>query len=251
MRCRQAIFFFSDFCTKKRGMTIESVLIGTTLALFAIWFVAKALKSVYRPIPNGNPIALVDDVEWKTGDIVLYHCNPYINITIGGEWSHVGVVVVGKSGMPRIFEITGTDHYCTVKPLRKELDDYLAKKDAVLAFRRLDPPPSEAKVRAHVVASLKKRTHYEHVYWRAFYQRVFGAFFPLYVSGKDRLSPKFVGMLCPRRRTVSRELGQCNGPCTHWKCCPWTSGTTRPSRCRGKRGTRGAPHLPSNAFMNP
>lgn len=169
-------------------MGFESVLIGTTLALFAVWFVAKTLKSVYRPMPDGNPIALLDDVEWKTGDIVLYHCNPYINITTGGEWSHVGVVVVGESGVPRIFEITGTDHYCTAKPLRKELDKALAKKDNVVAFRRLSPPPSEAKVRAHVVASLKKRTHYEHVYWRAFYQRMFGAFFPLYVSGKDRLS---------------------------------------------------------------
>ena len=57
----------------------------------------------------------------------------------GGEWSHVGVVVVGESGNPRIFEITGTDHYCTAKPLREELDKALAKKDNVVAFRRLDP----------------------------------------------------------------------------------------------------------------
>ena len=193
----------------------------------------------------------MDDVEWKTGDIVLYHCNPYINITIGGEWSHVGVVVVGKSGMPRIFEITGTDHYCTVKPLRKELDDYLAKKDAVLAFRRLDPPPSEAKVRAHVVASLKKRTHYEHVYWRAFYQRVFGAFFPLYVSGKDRLSQKFVGMLCPRRRTVSRGWGNATDRAPTGSVALGLRGQLVPAGAVGKGGTRGAPHLPSNAFMNP
>ena len=143
---------------------------------------------MYRPIPDGNPIALLDEVEWKTGDIVLYHCNPYINITTGGEWSHVGVVVVGASQTPRIFEITGTDHYATAKPLREELAKALAKKDNVVAFRRLRPPPPEANVRALVAASLKKRTHYEHVYWRAFYQRLFGAFFPLYVSGKDRLS---------------------------------------------------------------
>ena len=231
-------------------MGFESVLIGTTLALFAVWFVAKTLKSVYRPIPDGNPIALVDDVEWKTGDIVLYHCNPYINITTGGEWSHVGVVVVGESGNPRIFEITGTDHYCTAKPLRKELDKALAKKDNVVAFRRLNPPPSEAKVRAHVVASLKKRTHYEHVYWRAFYQRMFGAFFPLYVSGKDRLSQNSSGVLCPRRRTVSRGWGNATNSAPTGSVALGLWGPLVPTSAVGERGTRRAAHLSSNPVLN-
>ena len=231
-------------------MTIESVLIGTTLALFAIWFVAKALKSVYRPIPNGNPIALVDDVEWKTGDIVLYHCNPYINITIGGEWSHVGVVVVGKSGMPRIFEITGTDHYCTVKPLRKELDDYLAKKDAVLGFggwtlhrrrqrfARMCGLVEEADaLRARILEGLLP----------ARVRRIFSA---LRVRKRSPL-PKFVGMLCPRRRTVSRGWGNATDRAPTGSVALGLRGQLVPAGAVGKGGTRGAPHLPSNAFMNP
>ena len=84
-----------------------------------------------------------------------------------------------------MFEITGTSYYATAKPLLPALIKHLNDHRVVVGMRRLHPPPNEDKIREFTRAALRKKTHYEHVYWREFYQRLFGVLFPIKISNLD------------------------------------------------------------------
>lgn len=158
------------------------------LICLSTWLVVKTVSTVSRPIPNGRPIALLKDVAWQTGDIILYHSNPFINFFTNDVWSHVGLVVIGNSGRPRVFEITGTSFYATINYLDKEMEKEMLNGNYVVAYRRITPAPDPALIRAFILKAVRRRVHYEHVYWREFFRRMFRNLFPIGISDNDRIS---------------------------------------------------------------
>lgn len=150
-----------------------------------IWVLCRALH-VLRPVPSEHDkVALLRSVRWRTGDIVLFHSNAFIQTGGDGMWSHVGVVIVGKSGVPRLFEITGGHVFATVEPLQKMLVEELLQGDRVVAFRRISPAPDEKLLRRYARECMKTRVNYEHVYWRAGFQRLFGSMFPIHCEDEQ------------------------------------------------------------------
>ena len=171
-------FFFSVDDTK---MTKALWIIIVAVA----WVLCRALH-VLRPVPSsGDRIVLMRSVRWRTGDVVLFHSNAFIQSGGDGVWSHVGVVVVGKSGIPRLFEITGGHVYATVAPLQQMLVNEMLQGDRVVAFRRITPAPNEKLLRRYARECMKTRVNYEHVYWRAGFQRFFGSTFPIHCEDEQ------------------------------------------------------------------
>ena len=158
------------------------------IIVLSTWIVTKSVRTVSRPVPNGRPIAFFKDVKWRTGVLLLYHSNPFINFFTNDVWSHVGLVVVGKSGRPRVFEITGTSFYATLNFLDEEMEKEMANGDCAMAFRRIEPPPDPASIKEFIVEAVRRRVRYEHVYWREFFRRLFQNLFPIGVSNADRIS---------------------------------------------------------------
>lgn len=149
------------------------------IVVLVAWFLCRALH-VLRPVPTSHDaVSLLRSVRWRTGDVVLFHSNAFIQTGGDGAWSHVGVVIVGKSGVPRLFEITGGNVYASAKPLKKMLVEELLQGDRVVAFRRMQPPPDESLLRRYARECASSRVNYEHVYWRAGFQRLFGVGFPI------------------------------------------------------------------------
>lgn len=168
---------------------LSSILSAICIVFLSIWLIIKSIRTV--PRPNIGSVLFLHEIDFKVGDIILYHCNPFINWFTNSSWSHVGIVLIGKSGKPRIFEITGSNHYATAKPLVKELENELKNGNYALAMRRLQPELTTTqikKVNTFAGRVLREKIHYEHVYWREFYQRLFGNFFPIHISNNDRIS---------------------------------------------------------------
>ncbi len=167
----------------------SSVLSAVCIVILSIWLIIKSIRTV--PRPNITSVLFLHEIDFKVGDIILYHCNPFINWFTNSSWSHVGIVLIGKSGKPRIFEITGSNHYATAKPLIKELENELKNGNYALAMRRINPPLNDTQkkqVNRFARRVLREKIHYEHVYWREFYQRLYGNFFPIHISNNDRIS---------------------------------------------------------------
>ena len=140
---------------------------------------ARALQ-VTRPQPNGRRVRLLHHITFRTGDIILVHSNPFINGFAGGEWSHVGMVIIGNSGEPRLFDMDPLGPKAT--PLIPYLVENLSKGDHVVAYRRFDPPlpPHAAKLlRQFALNTIRFNIPYEHFYWRTIFRKIFGAFFPI------------------------------------------------------------------------
>jgi len=175
---------------KAKKMSEQWTLILTIVCVVVMstWIVIKSVHTVSRPVPNGRPIAFFKDVKWQTGDILLYHSNPFINFFTNDVWSHVGLVVVGKSGRPRVFEITGTSFYATLNYLDEEMRKEMSAGDCVMAMRRVEPPPDPGRIKDFIVHAVKQQVRYEHVYWREFFRRMFQNLFPIGVSDTDRIS---------------------------------------------------------------
>lgn len=168
---------------------ISSVFSAVCIAFLSLWLIIKSIRTV--PRPNIQSVLFLHEIDFKVGDIILYHCNPFINWFTNSSWSHVGIVLIGKSKKPRIFEITGSNHYATAKPLISEMENELKKGNNALAMRQLDPPLNKTQIRLvnrFARRVLREKIHYEHVYWREFYQRLFGNFFPIHISDNDRIS---------------------------------------------------------------
>ena len=142
---------------------------------------ARASPSALRARQSGS----AEIREVAHGDIVLFHSNAFIQTGGDGMWSHVGVVIVGKSGVPRLFEITGGHVFATVEPLQKMLVEELLQGDRVVAFRRISPAPNEKLLRRYARECMKTRVNYEHVYWRAGFQRLFGSMFPIHCEDEQ------------------------------------------------------------------
>ena len=165
-------------------MRAETWLTIVCIILVVTWLLMRSQHTLVRPLPNGHTVCLLDEFSFQTGDIILYHSNPFINWFTNSQWSHVAMAIEGKTSL-RLFEITGTSHYATAKPLSSELKQSLNDKRVVIGVRRLHPPPDANKLREFARMALQNKTHYEHVYWRAFYQRMFGVFFPIKISDLD------------------------------------------------------------------
>lgn len=149
-----------------------------------VWFTYISLNTIPRPRITGN-VRLLKDIAWKTGDIILYHTNPFIHLFTNSIWSHVGIVVIGKSGLPRILEITAHSHYVSLNKLHEELKNELSNGNNVIAFRRITPAPDETKLKKFAIKVVKDKVHYDHVYWREFHKRIFGNLFPIKTTNKD------------------------------------------------------------------
>ena len=130
-----------------------------------------------------DKVQLMRTVKWRSGDIVLFHGNAAIQTGSDGMWSHVGLVIVGVSGVPRLFEITGGHVFTTIHPLKKVIIDELLQGDRVVAYRRITPAPNEALLRRYARECSRSQVAYEHVYWRAGFIRLFGFAFP--ISSED------------------------------------------------------------------
>lgn len=165
-------------------MHAETWLTIICIILVVTWLLVRSRHTLVRPIPDGNNFRFIEDFSFRTGDIILYHSNPFINWFTNSKWSHVAMVLEGRTSL-RLFEITGTSHYATAKPLLSELKRDMNDHRIVIGVRRLHPPPDANKLREFARMALQNKTHYEHVYWREFYQRLFGVFFPIKISDLD------------------------------------------------------------------
>ena len=103
------------------AITVPTVIISALIA-------SRALRA-QRPAPTpADKIALLRKIKFQTGDLILFHCNPFITTFSDGNWSHVGMVIVGNSGIPRLFEITGSGRCeATAKPLHPILIENLER----------------------------------------------------------------------------------------------------------------------------
>ena len=150
-----------------------------------IWFTYVSLNTIPRPRLKSKSICLLKNIQWKTGDIILFHSNPFINLFTNSIWSHVGIVLVGNSGKARIFEITAHSHYVSLNPLIDEITDELSNGNNVIAYRRISPAPDAKKLKSFAIQSIKDKVHYDHVYWREFHKRIFGSLFPIKTTQSD------------------------------------------------------------------
>lgn len=166
---------------------LNMLAVAVPTIIVSLWVAARALH-VARPVPNGHPITFLKNVEWVTGDIVLFHSNAAISLGSSGEWSHVGLVIVGRSDMPFLFEITGTSHYARLAPLIPIVTNELWQGDRVVAMRRIHPPPDERAIKEYVRECIRRRVCYEHVYWRTFYRRIFGWLFPIGIDDSEAVN---------------------------------------------------------------
>ena len=154
-------------------MTVPTLILSTIVA-------SRALR-MQRPVPTTNDkVCLLRNIRFKTGDILLFHSNPFI-LTFGdGPWSHVAMVVVGASGVPRLFEITGSGEcVARAKPLRPLLIKTLEKGDHVVAMRRITPAPDPQKILQFASDCIRRKEVYGHFYWVTTFDRIFGALFPI------------------------------------------------------------------------
>ena len=155
------------------SIVVPTVLVSTIIA-------ARALR-MQRPVPGPfDRVKFLRHCQFKTGDIVLFHCNPFITTFGDGPWSHVAIVVIGRSGIPRLFEITGSGKCeAAAKPLRPCILENLMKGDHVVAFRRIHPAPDEERIRNFAMECIRKRDVYDHFYWATTFQRIFSWCFPI------------------------------------------------------------------------
>lgn len=150
------------------------------ITLFAVGYVMVRALHVPRPVPGKrHPIHLLGDAKFRSGDVILFHSNPWIQGVADGEWSHVGIVVVGRSGVPKLFEITGGNQFASARPLLPILEKELLQGDRVVAYRRPFPSPPGPLLCHFARDCVRKKVPYEHVYWRASFVRMFGWAFPL------------------------------------------------------------------------
>ncbi len=156
-----------------------TVVVALPIFIFTI-IVAFRIARVTRPVPKiTDNVSLLKKVKWRTGDIVLFHAHPVITFTSDGPWSHVGVVCVGNSGVPRLFEIDGTTCVAKAKPLLPIILKQLWQGDKVVAFRRIKNISNTLNISRFIAYCLKKRVTYEHLYWRTLFIRSFGWGFPI------------------------------------------------------------------------
>lgn len=141
---------------------------------------------VTRPIPHKIcNIMNLAMVKWRTGDIILYHANPFITSVANGSWSHVGIVCISVSGVPLVFDLTGTKHVCNIRPLLPDITRELWHGDHVVAFRRVTPAPNRDSICRYIYHLLKTRVSYDHLYWKITFNRLFGWVFPIDVEDFD------------------------------------------------------------------
>jgi len=158
---------------------MENAIVLLTCAFVVGSVIIRALY-VPRPIPHKQDrIQFLHSTSFMNGDTVLFHSNPWIQGVADGLWSHVGIVVIGKSGVPRLFEITGGNHYATASPLLPILEKELLQGDRVVAFRRFHPRPDKLLLSHHARDCVKRKVPYEHIYWRIGFQRMFSKLFPV------------------------------------------------------------------------
>ena len=150
------------------------------VCIFVVGSVIIRALHVPRPVPKKQDLVrLLHSTKFQNGDVILFHSNPWIQGVADGLWSHVGVVVIGKSGIPRLFDITGGNHYATAAPLIPVLEKELRQGDRVVAFRRFHPRPPTELLCHFARDCVRHKVPYEHVYWRAGFQRMFGKLFPV------------------------------------------------------------------------
>lgn len=154
----------------------EKVLAMTLLYVCMALWLSSRLVLTMRPVPTPHAVEFLEDVVWQTGDIILFHSNPFISLPTG-VWSHVGLLVY-HNGQPHIFEITDHDPVA-LKPLKPMLVDEMWKGDRAVAYRRIHPAPDVERLEQHVRAVLDRNIEYDHRYWRTLFRRLFGWTFPL------------------------------------------------------------------------
>lgn len=162
-----------------KGLYLDIILfsLGTITASMVVTI---RLLQTLRPVPH-RPTDVMDmsAVKWRTGDIILYHSNAYINTFANGKWSHVGMVCIGVSGVPFVFDLTGTRRVCSIRPLIPEIISELWHGDRVVAFRRITPSPDRRGIKRYIRHLIATKVTYDHLYWRAAFRRIFGWVFPL------------------------------------------------------------------------
>lgn len=153
------------------------------ICVFVVGSVVIRALHVPRPIPRRNDrIQFLHSTRFQNGDVILFHSNPWIQGVADGIWSHVGIVCIGKSGVPRLFDITGGNQFASASPLIPVLEKELLQGDRVVSFRRFSPKPP-AKLLCHFARDcVRQKMPYEHVYWRAGFVRMFTKLFPVDTS---------------------------------------------------------------------
>ena len=156
----------------KRLDVTTTALVGLLLAVFTVIFAVRASKMMPTDFSAHRTVYL-DDMAFKTGDLLFYQCCPFINFTVNSVWSHVGIVFV-HDGVAYTADVASVSGF-TLKPVHDVVlqsmwdgRDRVAVRQAC-GRRRIDPCKLSEFLQQHV----DKGIPYSHEYWRACFDRTF------------------------------------------------------------------------------
>ena len=117
------------------------ILISFVLTLiFIIWFWYINLN--HPKLPTAD----INDIPFKTGDLIIFHAYDNIYPTIfGSYWTHVGIVYKPDDKAPLLFEAVNLTCYKKKTSIDKgiklvDLKTRLARYPGYIAYKRLDIP---------------------------------------------------------------------------------------------------------------
>jgi hypothetical protein len=115
------------------------------LGIFWFWYMIKN-----NPI---MPFIKIDDVKFKTGDLILFHAYNNINpMIICTYWGHIGIVFIDPDvpdAKPLIFEAANTNGIKNCPEYNKngiilaDLHDRISKYPGMIAYKSLNTPLNE------------------------------------------------------------------------------------------------------------
>ena len=145
--------------------------------LIGIVMCVTAYKLSHTFVPYLHNFRYLEDIQWKTGDIVLFHSNPAINFVLSSVWSHVALVIVPKrpqNSQPFMLDITSSTRTPAVRPLLPILMKEFWTSTRTVAYRSIAHSLDNDTIATYLQTNTLL---YNHHYWKVVFNRLFGSFF--------------------------------------------------------------------------
>ena len=165
---------------------LRTLLLVAIVLFVCTSFLLPRISSVIEPPLQHErcPCVFLDEVEWRSGDLLLYQTNPFINFTSSAGVSHVGMVVVsGGDSTPYVLEITPGSKHPRIRPLYSDLHSVIEKRGVVL-HRSISSSLPVDRVLAYLDGSHASLTYSHTSYVSHYLSRLFAS--PLFLPPLPR-----------------------------------------------------------------
>ena len=135
-------------------------LLCVLLSFCSLLLLPRAKKTIIHTSRNRK--CMLSEVDFKTGDLLLFQSSSIVNFTSNSEITHVGLVVVDNSNNLFIFETTPALKYPKFTPLLTRVYDTI-ENEGVVIYRSISCPISLKKIAQFFLQNREKKYTHSHL----------------------------------------------------------------------------------------